>query len=109
MIRLLVDSASDIAIHNDKNITHKIHTTKDSIIYKTLGEALLVNSRHNYALEKVHPPFKVTAVSQDNIIEAIEYINDNHFILGVQFHPEDLKNTENLYNYFIKEILRRKK
>ena len=95
--------------HNDKNITHKIYTTPDSVLYKTLGESPLVNSRHDYALEKVGKPFKVTATSDDNIIEGIEYVDDNHFILGVQFHPEDLKNTENLYNYFIKEILRRKK
>ena len=53
--------------------------------------------------------FKVTAVSNDNIIEAIEYIDDNNFILGVQFHPEDLNNTEALYNYFIEEIIKRKK
>lgn len=58
---------------------------------------------------KLKKPFKVTAVSNDNIIEAIEYIDDNNFILGVQFHPEDLNNTEALYNYFIEEIIKRKK
>ena len=43
------------------------------------------------------------------MIEGIEYVDDNHFVLGVQFHPEDLDNTENLYNYFLKEVLKRKK
>ena len=53
--------------------------------------------------------FIVTTTSDDNVIESIEYVDDNHFVIGVQFHPEDLKNTENLYNYFIKEVLKRKK
>ena len=61
------------------------------------------------ALKKVNKPFIISALSKDNIIEAIEYIDDNHFVLGVQFHPEDLDNTESLYNYFLKEILKRKK
>ena len=95
--------------HNDKNITHKIYTTKDSALYKTLGESPMVNTRHNFALKEINEPFKVTAVSEDKTIEGIEYVDDNHFVLGVQFHPEDLKNTETLYNFFIKEILRRKK
>ena len=94
--------------HNNKNTTHKIYTTKDSILYKTLGECPIVNSRHNYALEKVNSPFKVTAVSEDNIIEGIEYIDNDHFIIGVQFHPEDLKSTEPLYNYCVKEIFKKK-
>jgi len=95
--------------HNDKDLTHKIITTKDSILNITLGDSPIVNTRHDYAIKEVKEPFKVTAVSEENIIEGIEYIDDKHFVIGVQFHPEDLKNTESLYNYFIKEILRRKK
>ena len=46
--------------------------------------------------------------NKNDIIEAIEYTDNNHFIMGVQFHPEDLDTTENLYNYFIKEVFKRK-
>lgn len=95
--------------HNDKDISHTINTTPNSIINKILGDTPIVNSRHKEAVSKVNEPFKITALSNDNIIEAIEYIDDNHFIIGVQFHPEDLDNTEKLYNYFIKEIIKRKK
>jgi len=95
--------------HNDKKSTHKITTTKDSILSITLGDSPLVNSRHEYALKEVYEPFKITATSEERIIEGVEYVDDNHFVIGVQFHPEDLKNTENLYNYFIKEVMRRKK
>lgn len=95
--------------HNDKKLTHKIITKENSILNLTMGESPIVNSRHDYAVKEVKEPFKITAISEDNVIEGIEYVDDNHFIIGVQFHPEDLSNTENLYNYFIKEVLRRKK
>lgn len=95
--------------HNKKKLTHKIKTKEKSVLNITMGETPTVNSRHDYGLKEVKEPFKITAVSEDNVIEGIEYIDDTHFVIGVQFHPEDLSNTENLYNYFIKEILRRKK
>jgi len=95
--------------HNDKNKLHKITIKEKSILNKIFGKTLSVNTRHNEALKKIKEPFKVSALSEDNIIEAIEYIDDNHFIMGLQFHPEDMNNTEGLYNYFIKEILKKKK
>lgn len=103
------DDLINVKNHNDPEITHKITTFKDSVINIAMGDNPTVNSRHNCALEKVNAPFKVTALSEENIIEAIEYVDDEHFIIGVQFHPEDLNNTESLYNYFIKEILKRRK
>ncbi len=95
--------------HYNKLTKHNINIKENSILYKIFGPSIEVNTRHLYALDKVKKPFKVTAISNDNIIEAIEYIDDNNFILGVQFHPEDLNNTEALYNYFIEEIIKRKK
>ena len=94
--------------HYSKTKQHIIKTKKDSILNKVLGNTNKVNTRHLFALEKVASPFKITAISEDNVIEGIEYVDNNHFIIGVQFHPEDLTNTEGLYNYFIKEILKRK-
>lgn len=94
--------------HYSKTKQHIIKTKKDSILNKVLGNTNKVNTRHLFALEKVASPFKSTALSEDNVIEGIEYVDNNHFIIGVQFHPEDLTNTEGLYNYFIKEILKRK-
>lgn len=94
--------------HYNKEKTHIIKINKDSILNKIFGDTLEVNTRHLFALKEISKPFKISAISEDNVIEALEYIDDNHFVLGVQFHPEDMNNTENLYNYFIKEILKRK-
>lgn len=95
--------------HNDKQKKHKINILPNTNLYKIFGSELIVNTRHKEAVRKINKPFKISALSEDNVIEGIEYIDDNHFVLGVQFHPEDLENTENLYNYFLKEILKRKK
>lgn len=95
--------------HNDKQKKHKINILPNTNLYKIFGPELLVNTRHKEAVKKINRPFKISALSEDNVIEGIEYIDDNHFVIGVQFHPEDLENTENLYNYFLKEILKRKK
>ena len=95
--------------HNDNNKNHLIYIVKDSFLSKALGDTALVNTRHEYAVKEVLKPFKVTAKSDDDIIEGIEYIDDKHFAIGLQFHPEDLNNTENIYNLFIKEVIKRKK
>ena len=95
--------------HNDKQKKHKINILPNTNLYKIFGPELLVNTRHQEAVKQINKPFKISALSEDNVIEGIEYIDDNHFVIGVQFHPEDLENTENLYNYFLKEILKRKK
>jgi len=98
-----------IKIDNHYNIVHKIYINKDSILHKLYGDELLVNSRHNYSINFVRKPFYIGAKSEDNVVESIEFIDDNHFILGLQFHPEDMENMDKLYNYFIKECLNRKK
>lgn len=98
-----------VKIDNHYNTRHNITINKESVLYKLYGEKLIVNSRHNYVLDYVNPPFIIGSKSYDNHIESIELIDDNHFVLGVQFHPEDMDNMDKLYNYFIKECLKRKK
>lgn len=98
-----------IKIDNHYNTNHLININKDSILYNLFGDNMLVNSRHNYVLDHIDKPFIISAKSKDNIIESIELIDDKHFILGLQFHPEDMQNMDKLYNYFIKECFKRKK
>lgn len=102
------DDLEKVDNHNILEDTHQIKIVKDSYLYKIFNEKLLVNSRHQYRLKEVKNLFKITAKSSDNTIEAIEYIDDNHFIMGLQFHPEDMDNMSKLYNKFIKEVLIRK-
>lgn len=97
-----------IKIDNHYNTEHIININNNSILYNLFGNNMIVNSRHNYVLDHIDDSFIIGAKSDDNIIESIEFIDKNHFLLGLQFHPEDMNNMDRLYNYFIKECLIRK-
>ena len=49
---------------------------------------LMVNSSHHQAIKGVAGGFRVAGKSPDEIVEVIEKIDDQNWILGVQFHPE---------------------
>lgn len=87
---------------------HNINISKDSILYNLFGDKLEVNSRHLYTLKTINNPFICSAISDDNEIEAIEYIDNNQCIIGVQWHPEDMDNMDKLYNYFLNKVKERK-
>jgi putative glutamine amidotransferase len=54
---------------------------------------LEVNSLHHQAVKDVAPGLQVTAVAPDGIVEAVE-VPDHPFALGVQWHPEELAETD---------------
>lgn len=88
----------DIKNHSTKEELkmHSINIDKDSFLekcYKT--NKLEVNSFHHQAINKVAQNFKVTATSEDGIIESIEY----NKILGVQWHPEQMMDVEFFKKY----------
>ncbi|HEY9061641.1 MAG TPA: gamma-glutamyl-gamma-aminobutyrate hydrolase family protein [Pseudobacteroides sp.] len=68
--------------------THKINVKKDSILSKLLkATSIEVNSFHHQAIKDTAPGFEISSLSEDGIIESIEYKN-HKFALGVQWHPE---------------------
>lgn len=86
------------------NSKHSINIEKNSFINNVFKSPnALVNSYHRQCIRKLAPNFKVSAISDDGIIEAIEYKN----IIGVQWHPEVL-NDMNFFKTFIKTFLSKK-
>ena len=48
-----------------------------------------VNSSHHQAVREAGDPLRVTAISpQDGVAEAVEIESTDHFVVGVQWHPE---------------------
>lgn len=87
-------SNSEAILHNPAiphdELCHHIHIEKGSVLSTLFAPgALLVNSLHHQAVEEPAADFKVTARSQDGIIEALE-AKDGRFVLALQFHPEGL-------------------
>lgn len=102
---------------NDKILSHKqraprwfpyhnIEIKPESKLYKIIGlESIKVNSRHHQAVKKLGNNFIASAHSSDRIIEAIEN-NQYPFVLGVQWHPEEMFATDHhakmIFQAFIK-------
>ena len=81
--------------------SHQVSITKDSILEKLFGTELAVNSFHHQACKEPAPGLKVTAMSSDGVIEAIES-NEFKSIMGVQWHPETfiLRNNREMLPIF---------
>ncbi|MEG0898180.1 MAG: gamma-glutamyl-gamma-aminobutyrate hydrolase family protein [Oscillospiraceae bacterium] len=66
-----------------------------------------VNSYHHQAVKDVAENFIVTAKSEDDVIEAIEYKNmTERFALGLQWHPESLTDFDSQQSIFSEFINR---
>jgi putative glutamine amidotransferase len=50
-----------------------------------------VNTRHLQAVASVGAPYRVSAVSVDGVVEAIE--NEDGTVMGVLFHPERMEES----------------
>lgn len=86
--------------HSPNLTTHSVIIKDDSKLRKFFEKTILVNSFHHQAIKKVGDNLKISALSKDGVVEAIES-KDNRFIIGIQWHPEMLaKNNENMKNLF---------
>ena len=67
---------------------HTVNFIPGTKAYHLFGkEKVSVNSVHHQAVKDLSPEIMVSAMSEDNIIEAIE-IPSQRFCLGFQWHPE---------------------
>lgn len=72
------------------NFYHSVKIEKNTKlfdIFKT--EDLKVNSFHHQSVKKLGNDLKITAFSNDGVVEAIESI-DERYLVAVQWHPENL-------------------
>ncbi|MEQ9115193.1 MAG: gamma-glutamyl-gamma-aminobutyrate hydrolase family protein [Rickettsiales bacterium] len=82
---------------------HEIKIEKNSLLFKATGKlSYKVNSHHHQAVKNIGDNLIVNAKSQDGVIEGIEHTK-KRFCLGVEWHPEYLKNLEDkkLFRSFI--------
>ena len=82
---------------------HQVNIEKDSILYQLYEKAQIsVNSFHHQAVCDCGERFRVTATSEDGIIEAMES-REYKSILGVQWHPECLDDGLPIFEWLIQE------
>lgn len=70
---------------------HDVLVEPGSRIARALGTTRLpVNSSHHQSLARVAPGLGVVARAPDGIVEGVEWTGDDWWMLGVQWHPEEL-------------------
>ena len=82
-----------------KTLTHPLVLDPESHLLWSLylgGPAPVVNSKHHQAVATAGDGLRIAArAAEDGIIEALEGGNtDQHFVLGVQWHPERCTATD---------------
>ena len=89
-----------------EELTHEIVVKENTRLKQILKEERRVNSFHHQALDQVAEGLIVTAYSAaDHVIEAVEAPGDR-YILGVQWHPEELIAHEGhlaLFKEFVRQ------
>ena len=90
--------------------THEVEIEPDSLIAKAVGaEHVTVNSFHHQSVKRVADGMRVTARSPDGVIEGIESTDEDWWVMGVQWHPEEMTESaepwdRGLFKAFAKQI-----
>ena len=106
------------AQYSDRSVRHRQTQAKEEASHSVIVEdntvfaeivqdrMLMVNSSHHQSVKTVAPGFRVAGRSSDKLVEVIEKIDSENWILGVQFHPE-VRMHDNamrkIIRYFIDE------
>lgn len=89
----------------DEKYVHRINIEEETILIKIVGRnSIKVNSKHDYHVNKVNE-FKISAYSEDGLIEAIECPNKK-FVIGVQWHPETMLEYDEFANKIFDEFIK---
>ncbi len=73
---------------------HVIAVEPGSALASALGTTTLAaNSFHHQSVDALAQGLRVTARAPDGIIEGVEWTADDWWVLGVQWHPEELTET----------------
>ncbi len=115
---LLVDIATQVPgalnhrrIDQKFEVVHEARLTGGSLLARMAGkEKLGVNSTHHQAVGRVAKPLRVTARSEDGIVEGMELKREEAgllpYLLTVQFHPERLASRHPEHQAFFNDFVR---
>jgi len=98
--------------HRGGTKRHPISIVEDSILHAIFRVTrIVVNTYHHQAVKQLAPGFIVSARTDDGIVEGIERPGQR-FVVGVQFHPEKMRDDapgfNAIYARFVAEAARAK-
>lgn len=97
-----------IELQRKKNLEyekHQVNILKNSQLDKIVcSEKIHVNSHHHQAIKNLAEDLTISAKSECGITEAVEVKNKN-FLIGVQWHPEDLIDSLTCFNNLFSALI----
>ena len=88
----MTDEVGDLQRHQRAKpdvALHPVRLVLGSQVHRVYGrDTIPVYSNHHQAVDRVGPGWRVTAESDDGVVEAIEPLDTGRFCIGVQWHPE---------------------
>jgi gamma-glutamyl-gamma-aminobutyrate hydrolase PuuD len=79
------------SLSSPKGCLHLVEIDKKSVLYQLTGISRdTVNSYHHQSIDKIAPGYKISALSENGVAEAMEPESSaiKSFIMAVQWHPE---------------------
>ena len=102
---LIQDIPSKFGV-NHRGVTHQVTLESNSRLSKIFGETeLVVNSLHHQAVGRLGEGLRLVAKSPNGIIEATETIDPDRFLIGVQWHPEEMAPKDPLQEKLLKAFV----
>lgn len=81
--------------------THEVRVDPDSRLAAILGkETVDVNSFHHQAIDELGDGLRAVAWAPDGVIEAVEAVERDEFLIGVQWHAECLAAVDGQLSLF---------
>lgn len=91
---LVQDIPDEVASPLDHRAPHTITITPETLLARLTGTlTTLTNSRHHQSVLNVGDGLRVCATSSDGVVEAIEGVAEGRFLLGIQWHGEELADA----------------
>jgi putative glutamine amidotransferase len=91
---------------------HDVRVHAGSRLASALGAtSAAVSSQHHQAIDELGADLEAVAWADDGVVEGIELTLPDHWVIGVQWHPEDTAGTDavqqRLFDAFVGEAARR--
>jgi putative glutamine amidotransferase len=79
-------------------------TDPESLLAEVFKGSCLVNSLHRQAIKRLGRGLKVTAHSEDGVVEAVESADTYPFLMAIQWHPEEMTDRPEQRKIFEKFV-----
>ena len=85
---------------------HPAHIDKESRLASVAGAAeVTVNSSHHQSILEPGRNLKIVARAPDGVVEAVEWTGDSTWVMGVQWHPERMVETDPFAQALFRKLL----